>query len=59
MAVQYAKTLADLWLVLLCKMTYEEVGDILLMSERSVRRYVNQYQSTGDVEPRKHKHGPK
>ena len=46
------------WLVLLRKMTYEEVGDILFMSERSVRRYVDQYQSTGDVEPRKHKHGP-
>ena len=28
------------WLVLLHKMTYEEVGDILFMSERSVRRYV-------------------
>ena len=23
-----------------------------------MRRYVDQYQSTGDVEPRKHKHGP-
>ena len=40
------------------KMTYEEVGDVLFMSERSVRRYVDQYQSTGDVEPRKHRHGP-
>ena len=39
-------------------MTYEEVGDVLFMSERSVRRYVDQYQSTGDVEPRKHRHGP-
>ena len=47
-----------MWLVLLRKMTYEEVGDILFMSERSVRRYVDQYQSTGDVEPTKHKHGP-
>ena len=52
----------DLWwravgLVLLRKMTYEEVSDILFMSERSVRRYVDQFQST-DVEPTKHKHGP-
>ena len=46
------------WLVLLRKMTYAEVGNILFMSERSVRRYVDQYQSTGDVEPTKHKHGP-
>ena len=46
------------WLVLLCKMSYNEAGDILFMSERSVRRYVDQYQSTGDVEPRKHRYGP-
>ena len=47
------------WLVLLRKMSYNEAGDILFMSEQSVRRYVDQYQSTGDVEPRKHRHGPK
>ena len=46
-----------MWLVLLRKMTYEEVGDILFTSERSVRRYIDQYQSTGDVEPTKYKHG--
>ena len=46
------------WLVLLCKMAYEEVSDTLFMSERAVRRYVDQYQSTGDVEPTKNKHGP-
>ena len=40
-------------------MSYNEAGDILFMSEQSVRRYVDQYQSTGDVEPRKHRHGPK
>ena len=46
------------WLVLLRKMSYNEAGDILFMSEQSVRRYVDQYQSTGDVEPTKHRHGP-
>ena len=47
------------WLVLLCKMSYNEEGAILFMSKRSVRRYIDQYQSTGDVEPRKHRYGPK
>ena len=46
------------WLVLLRKMSYNEVSDTLFMSERSVRRYVELYQCTGDVEPSKHKHGP-
>ena len=34
------------------------MSDILFMSERSVRRYVELYQHTGDVEPSKQKHGP-
>ena len=46
------------WLVLLRNMSYNEVSDILFMSERSVRRYVELYQHTGDVEPSKQKHGP-
>ena len=38
---------AAVWLVLLWKMSYNEAGDILFMS---IRRYVDQYQSTGDVD---------
>lgn len=46
------------WLHLIRNMSYAEVADVLFMSQRSVQRYVDLYQSTGDVEPQKHRHGP-
>ena len=39
-------------------MSCAEIAHVLFLSERSVQRYVELYQSTGDVEPRKQKHGP-
>ena len=39
-------------------MSYAEIAHVLFLSEWSVQRYVELYQSTGDVEPRKQKHGP-
>ena len=41
-------------------MSYAEIADIILfMSKQSVHRYVHLYQSTGDVDPMKQRHGPK
>ena len=36
----------------------EEVGKMLFISERSVRRYVDHFHSTGNVDPAKQQHGP-
>ena len=46
------------WLHLIRQMSYAEIAELLFMSQRSVQRYVYLYQSTGDVEPRKQRHGP-
>ena len=46
------------WLHLIWKMSYAEIADVLFMSQQSVQRYVDLYQSTGDVEPKKQRHGP-
>ena len=46
------------WLVTLRGMSYEEVGKVLFMSERSVRRYVDHFFSTGNADPEKQNHGP-
>ena len=46
------------WLVTLHIMNCEEVGKMLFISERSVRRYVFLFLSTGDVGPMKQRHGP-
>ena len=47
-----------IWLFLIRKMSYADIAHVLLMSTRSVQRYVELYQSTGAVEPRKQNHGP-
>ena len=39
-------------------MNYQEIADLLFMSERSVRRYVDLYMSTGGVEASGYRHGP-
>ena len=46
------------WQHLVRGLSYAEIGELLFMSERSVRRYVELYHSTGDVEGVKQKHGP-
>ena len=38
-----------MWLVTLRGMSYEEVGKLLFISERSVRRYVEHFFSTGNA----------
>ncbi len=47
-----------MWLNLIRRMSYAAIADILFMSQRSVQRYVDLYQSTGVVEPKKQRHGP-
>ena len=39
-------------------MTYTEIADLLLMSQRSVHRYVQLYLSTGNIAPKEQRHGP-
>ena len=46
------------WLHVFKEMTFEEVGDLLFMSSRSVRRYVNAFYTSGNVDPAQHRHGP-
>ena len=38
------------WLHLVRDLSFAEISDLLFMSERTVRRYVELYHSTGDVE---------
>ena len=46
-----------MWLHILHGLSYNKVGELLYMSERSVRRYVELFYST-DVKPCQHKQGP-
>lgn len=46
------------WLYIIRLMSYAQIADVLFMSQRSVRRYVDLYLSTGDIEPAKQRHGP-
>ena len=39
-------------------LSYGDIGSLLGLSERTVRRYLHQFYQTGDVEPREHKNGP-
>lgn len=60
MPINYSEDLRwrAVWLHLIRKLSYAEIADILFISERSVCRYVDLYQSTGDVQPKKQRHGP-
>ena len=60
MPTNYSKDLRwrAVWLHLVRKMSCAEIADILFISTRSVSRYVEIYQSTGDVDPTEQRHGP-
>ena len=60
MPVNYSSDLRwrAVWLVTLRGMTYEEVSQMLFISERSIRRYVSLFLTTGNVEATKQRHGP-
>ena len=38
-------------------MSYREISDVLFMSERSVRRYVDKYMASGRIEAAEQRHG--
>lgn len=46
------------WLVSLRKMSFSEVGQLLFISEKSVRRYMELFFTTGNVTPTRQRHGP-
>ena len=47
------------WLYLVRRMSPSEIADVLFMAERSVYRYIELFNSTGDVAPELYKRGPK
>ena len=48
-----------MWAYLAHRLSYARIAVNFAMSERTVRRYVALFQMSGDVEPRRRKHGPK
>lgn len=46
------------WLYLAQNRSSSEISSLLLLSERSVRRYISLFYRTGDVEPVSQRHGP-
>ena len=60
MPINYSEDLRwrAVWLHLVQRMSYAEIADTLFVSQRSVTRYVELYQSTGDVKPKTQRHGP-
>ena len=60
MPVHYSTDLRwrAVWLKTLRNMSFRDVGEQLFLSEKSVRRYVEQFYTTGHVDPTKQKHGP-
>ena len=53
MPVSYSTDLCwrAVWLVTLRNLTYDEAGEMLYMSGKSVQRYVTAFLTTGNVEP--------
>ena len=60
MPVNYSTDLRwrAVWVVTLRGLNYQEVSKMLFISERSVRRYVDHFFSTGNIDPEKQRHGP-
>ena len=46
------------WSYLAHKRSYSEIAMLFSVSERTVRRYIGRFQTTGDVVPCKRRHGP-
>ena len=46
------------WLYLAQNRSSSDISTLLLLSERSVRRYISLFYRTGDVEPTSQRHGP-
>lgn len=46
------------WLNAAYQLGFQEIAQLLCISERTVRRYVHMFQQIGDIQPRTHNHGP-
>ena len=47
------------WAHLAHNLSFSQIAVMFSVSERSIRRYVSLFQSTGDIKPAARKHGPK
>ncbi len=46
------------WLYIAYQLSFVEISQQLCVSERTVRRYINMFEQTGEVEPKSHRSGP-
>ena len=46
------------WLYIVHQLTVMDISQQLCMSERTVRRYINMFKQTGEIEPRTQRRGP-
>ena len=46
------------WLHLIRRLSYAEIAEVLFMCEKSVKRYIDMFNSTGSVAPTKQNNGP-
>ena len=60
MPVAYSEDLRwrAVWLHVIQRKSFSEIGKLLYMCEKSVQRYIAIFNTTGAVEPREHKRGP-
>ena len=47
-----------IWLYLAKNLSIAEVSELVCVSERTIKRYITQFNQTGDVHPATHQHGP-
>ena len=61
MPIPYAVDLRwrDVWLNLAQGFSSQEIGEILCLSERTVRRYLTLFHQTGNVQPATRRNGPR
>ena len=46
------------WRVVWLCLTFSEIATLLLVSERTVRRYISLFNKSGGIEPNSQRHGP-
>ena len=47
-----------IWFYIVHHLTTSDISKILSISERTIRRYINMFEITGDIEPTLQRHGP-
>ena len=60
MPVPYSNDLRwrAVWLYLAGQYSFQEISQVLQLSDRSVRRYIDAFLQTGEVKPKSYRHGP-